>query len=154
MARPPHGDQTVAQAVWPPALHSAASDTPDNGPRTRQAPPAAKATMAENDVAGLLDEVADLVCMHSSTRAQHWSVSVWLRETVLRDTQLALSGEPGRVAIRFSSTNADSLRRLNAGHDELQARLHARIAVPYLHLAIESTHEPTQPDRAATGEHD
>ncbi len=110
--------------------------------------------MAEDDFAGLLDEVADLVCMQRSGRARHWSVSVWLREAVLRDTQLALSGEPGRIAIRFSSTDADSLRRLRAGQDELQARLQARIAVPHLQLAIESAHATTPPACAATGEHD
>jgi Type III secretion protein (HpaP) len=149
-----HGDQTVAHETLSPALRSAAVDTSDNGPRSRQAPPAAKATLREDDVGGLLDEVADLVCLHRSGRAQHWSVSVWLREAVLRDTQLALSGEPGRIDIRFSSTDTDSLRRLHAGRDELQARLHARIVVPHLHLAIESAHEATQPDRAPTGEHD
>lgn len=106
--------------------------------------------MPDKEIADLLDDVAELVCMHRSGRAQHWSVSVWLREAVLRDTQLALTGEPGRIDIRFSSTNPDSLRRLHARHGDLQARLHERIAVLHLRVAIESTHagrrgEPGEP---------
>jgi Type III secretion protein (HpaP) len=132
--------EALAREAASPAMVSAAAAASGGEPRAKQAHPAAKAAMPEDDVADLLDEVAELVCMSRGRRAQHWSVSVWLREAVLRDTHLALTGEPGRIEIRFSSTDPDSLRRLHARHDDLQTRLHERLAVPHLRLAIEATH--------------
>jgi hypothetical protein len=132
--------QALAWEAASPAAVNAAAAAFAAEPRAKQARAAAKAAMAEDDVASLLDEVAELVCMSRGRRAQHWSITVWLREAVLRDTQLALTGEPGRIDIRFSTTDADSLRRLRARHDDLQTRLHERLAVPHLRLAIDSTH--------------
>jgi Type III secretion protein (HpaP) len=137
---PACGNGSPAPDTMMPAIGSAAAAAWRDGPRAKDAPAAAKPSMAEDDMAGLLDEVADLVSVQRVSRARNWSVTVWLREAVLRDTQLAMAGEPGRVDIRFSTTDPDSLRRLHAGHEELQTRLRDRIAAPHLQLSIESAH--------------
>jgi hypothetical protein len=146
---PTCGNGSPAPDTVMPAIGSAAAAAAwRDGPCAKDAPAAAKPSMAEDDMAGLLDEVADLVSLQRGSRARNWSVTVWLREAVLRDTQLAMAGEPGRVDIRFSTTDPDSLRRLHAGHEELQTRLRERIAAPHLQLSIESVH-PAYPAHSA-----
>ncbi len=113
---------------------------------------AAKTSMADDDdLAGLLDEVAKMVLRHSPVRAGSWSITVWLREAVLRDTQLTMAGEPGSIHIRFSTHDPNSLRRLHAGHDDLQAQLRERIQGPELHIAIEAMAQDTPDLRGDSG---
>jgi Type III secretion protein (HpaP) len=112
------------------------------GPR---APPRPKhATSAADDIERLIDELAEFVLRQPGARAQSWSVTLWLRASVLRDTCLTMSGEPGRIAISFATDNAASLRRLHAGHEALQARLRERIAVPTLDVTIDAATRPEE----------
>jgi Type III secretion protein (HpaP) len=120
---------------------SAASATSASSPRPEHAdsPTAAAACPACSDeIEGLLDTVAELVLAHPASSAAHWSVTVWLRPAVLRETRLHVAGEPGAVDVHFASTDPESLRRLHAGRDDLQARLRERIAALGVHITIEA----------------
>jgi hypothetical protein len=106
------------------------------GPR---APPrVTRVTSTADDVERLIDELAEFVLRQPGARAQSWSVTLWLRASVLRDTCLTMRGEPGRVAISFATDNATSLRWLLAGQEDLQARLRERIHVPTLDVTIDA----------------
>ncbi len=95
-----------------------------------------RATSAAADIERLIDELAEFVLRQPGARVHSWSVTLWLRAAVLRDTCLTMNGEPGRIAISFATNNAASLRRLHAGHEALQARLRQRIPVATLDVII------------------
>jgi Type III secretion protein (HpaP) len=137
---PSDRSDAAQRAAEPAAAGKATTTNPllqqHEGPRTP--PRQAHATSAADDIERLIDELAEFVLRQPGARAQRWSVTLWLRASVLRDTRLAMSGEPGRIAISFASDNAASLRRLHAGHEALQARLRERIAVPTLDLTIDA----------------
>jgi Type III secretion protein (HpaP) len=140
--RPRQADRADAEprAVVPAAAGAArtaaASARQYESPR---APPrVVRATSAADDIERLIDELAEFVLRQPGTRAQSWSVTLWLRAAVLRDTRLTMSGEPGRITIRFATDNAASLRWLHTGHEALQARLRERICVPTLEVTIDA----------------
>jgi hypothetical protein len=99
---------------------------------------AAAGAMCAETVDGLIDQVAEFVRLHGPVRAGRWSVTVWLRAAVLRDTRLAMMSEPGRIDIRFSTGDRESLRRLRAGLDELRTRLRERLVATEVRIAIEA----------------
>jgi hypothetical protein len=104
-----------------------------------------RATSAADDVERLIDELAEFALRQPGTRAEGWSVTLWLRAEFLRDTRLTMSGEPGRIAVTFATDNAASLRCLRAGHQDLQARLRERICVPTLDVTIDATRPEVSP---------
>ncbi len=155
--QPPHPSQPVhdrqaertdatARVLEPAAasraLAAGALARQHEGPHAPPRP--ARATSAADDIERLIDELAEFVLRQPGARAQSWSVTLWLRATVLRDTCLTMSGEPGRIAISFATDNAQSLRRLRAGHEALQARLRERIHVPTLDVSIDAA--PPRPE--------
>jgi hypothetical protein len=98
-----------------------------------------RTTSATDDIERLIDELAEFVLRQRTGRAQRWSVTLWLRASVLRDTCLTMIGQPGCIAIAFATGNAASLRRLHAGLEALQTRLRERLAVPALNVSIRDT---------------
>jgi hypothetical protein len=87
------------------------------------------AVQGGDELASLVDSLADTVRAQIATGAQQWKVSLRLLPQVLPQTQLSVAGSANEVEVCFDCAHAETLQRLNAARDELLERLQMKLVL-------------------------